>query len=121
MDSRLYNEAKNALASRRVVYNWRYHPTANWGIHLLETVAVFAKLHVNVVICRSKVRRLASNAVQGGSNVVTCLRNFQERTDGLWVGAVQELESAKEPINELSAHTNSHFLVSDKPTMKLAP
>src|SRR5258708_13660048 len=86
MDSRLYNEAKNALASRRVVYNWRYHPTANWGIHLLETVAVFAKLHVNVVICRSKVRRLASNAVQGGSNVVTCLRNFQERTDGLYVG-----------------------------------
>src|SRR5258708_36142556 len=105
MDSRLYNEAKNALASRRVVYNWRYHPTANWGIHLLETVAVFAKLHVNVVICRSKVRRLASNAVQGGSNVVTCLRNFQERTDGLWVGAVQELESAKERIKELSGHS----------------
>src|SRR5258708_16231427 len=104
MDSRLYNEAKNALASRRVVYNWRYHPTANWGIHLLETVAVFAKLHVNVVICRSKVSRLASNAVQGGSNVVTCLRNVQEITHGLWVEPVLDLQSPKDRIKQHPLH-----------------
>ncbi len=74
---------------------------------------------MNVVICRSKVRRLASNAVQGGSNVVTCLRNFQERTDGLWVGAVQELESAKERIKELSGHSDAEFVVFDQRTMKV--
>jgi hypothetical protein len=43
----------------------------------------------------------------------------KEQTDFTWVGAVQELESAKERIKELSGHSDAEFVVFDQRTMKV--
>jgi hypothetical protein len=38
----------------------------------------------------------------------------KEQTDFTWVGAAQELESAKKRIKELSGHSDAEFVVFDQ-------
>ena len=43
----------------------------------------------------------------------------KESTDFIWVGAAQELESARKRVKELSIHSEDEFVVFDQRTMQI--
>ena len=43
----------------------------------------------------------------------------KEKTDFTWVGAAEELESAKRCIKDLASHSDAEFVVFDQHTMQV--